>query len=341
MSTSWSERLSKDWVSYPKFRHNLWTTFSDEPDTTYVTVSHSKFSVPTSEAQIFLQMRSHCTGYNSLEQIAAKSSLQVEKVKSVLDSLNEAEVLRPGYRRFSELSEGERRELLFSACRIWSEQMAETSLLVDIQTGTVSSRVVLGWLLETYHYIKAFPAAVQLAADHATGELRDVLLEYAAQERGHEIYVLRTLEALGLRREEIEHSIPLVSTRLVDLLMRELFQKLPMAALLVAAIVEADGLTDEELGEFREALERHYGFAQSALLPLQEHMKVDDRLGHSSLARRHEPLIVVPDEDTLHDLVNKLHDLKHAFDVQKLEIKEYYSRTGNYFPRQFVDFFAI
>ena len=49
----------------------------------------------------------------------------------------------------------------------------------------------------------------------------------------------------------------------------------------------------------------------------------------------------IRDEQTLHDIVNKLHDLKHAFDVQKLEIEHYYARKGNYVPRQFVDFFAV
>ncbi|WP_437820127.1 iron-containing redox enzyme family protein [Sorangium sp. So ce1078] len=319
----------------------MWTAFSDEPETVYLTVSHSKFAVGADDAGVFLEMRSHCTGHNTVSQIAEKSGLGPEKVAHMVASLAEAGVLRPSYRYFSELSQDEIRRVLFAACRIWSEQLAETSIALDIRSGLVARRVVLGWLLETYHYIKAFPGAIQHAAAHASGELRGLLERYAAEERGHELYVARTLEAAGLTRAEIESSIPLVSTRLIDLLMRDLFTDQPIAALLVAAIVEADEIGDEDLRTFREATARHYGLGADALAPLQEHMKIDARLGHAELAARHAHLVVIEREDELHDLVNKLHDLKHAFDVQKLEIKEYYSRPGNYFPRQFVDFFAI
>lgn len=338
---NFAEYMSKDWQTYPKFRHNLWTTFESEPDKTYLTVSHSRFTVPFQEAQQFLRIRSHCTGHNTVEQIAQKGGLGLEKTKSILSSLREAGIFRASYKPFAELTEEEVREVLFSAARIWSEQLAETNIAVDLRSGILPRNVLHGWLLETYHYIRCFPDAVAHAARYAQGELRTVLEQYAEEERGHESFILRVLEGLGFRKAEVESSIPLTSTRLIDFLMKEMFQMFPAAALLVAAVVEADELEEPEADGFREDIARHYGVDPEVLLPLQKHMMVDSQLGHALLARKHAHLIVLPDEQTLHGTVNKLHDLKHAFDVQKLEIKEYYARVGNYIPRQAVDFFAI
>lgn len=341
MAAMWREKLSKNWLTHPKLRHNLWTVFDEEPDKTYLTVSHGTFEVPTQEAQTFLKMRRYCTGHNSVDAIIGKSRLNADCVRDILDSLAKADIFRPPYRGFHEMSDEERRSVLFDACRIWAEQMAETTLAVEIRSGDVPRSVVVGWLLETYHYIKTFPETIAYAARHADGQLREVLEAYASQERGHEAYVVRCLRALGFGDAEIDGSIPLVSTRLIDLLMRELFARTPMAALLVAAIVEADDLSDDEADSFRSAVARNYGFDADTLLPLQEHMMIDARLGHAELARRNAHLITVRDEDELHHLVNALHDIKHAFDLQKLEIMEYYSKSGNYIPRQFVDFFAV
>lgn len=47
------------------------------------------------------------------------------------------------------------------------------------------------------------------------------------------------------------------------------------------------------------------------------------------------------DRKDISDILNMIHDIKHAFDLQKLEIIEYYSHVGNYFPRQKVDYFGV
>lgn len=333
--------VSKEFNKYPKFRHNLWTAFSENSETTYLTVSHSKFEVPTSDAEKFLCIRSHCTGHNTVEEIAEKSGLDSEEVKNIIQPLIDNDILHLPVRRFESLDKQEIQETLMAGCRIWAEQLAENHIINEIANGTASKQVFMGWLLEMYHYIKNFPEAIELAAKHANGQLREVLEQYANEERGHEEFVTRTLVSLGFSRDEVEQSIPLVSTRTIDLLMRELFEIAPVAALLVAAIVEADELSEDDLLQFRNTIAGHYQVSADALIPFQEHMVIDERLGHANLANENLSLIKVDDAITLHRIVNGLHDVKHAFDLQKLEIKTYYSQMGNYIPRQFVDFFAI
>lgn len=333
--------FDKDWRTYPKFRHNLWTAFAAEPETTYLTVSQGVYEVPTPEAQRFLSIRSHCTGHNTIAEIARRSGVAENSVTEIVTSLHEADVTRPQYRRFADMTQDDLRDVLFAACRIWGEQLRETGMGPKLASGAVDRNVVIGWVLEMNHYVRNFPAAVAVAASHATGELQAVLADYAAQEFGHESFVVGSLVKLGFTAAEAETSIPLVSTRLIDLLMRELFAMLPCAALLLASIVEAGELEDGEAQSFFDTLAEKYSLPIEAFAPIQEHMIIDSQLGHAELAEKYRHLITIGSEEHLHEVMNKLHDIKHAFDLQQMEIEHYYSQRGNYIPRQYVDFFGI
>jgi len=333
--------FDKDFNKYPKFRHNLWSTPEDSSETTYLTVSHSIFEVATSEASKFLSIRSHCTGHNSIEDIAKKSGVSTNEVISLINPLIEANILHLPIRPVSSLSSEEIRDTLFAACRIWSEQLAETYISNEIAQGKVQKTVVLGWLLESYHYIKAFPNAVEFAANKADGKLKEILYKYAQEEKGHEEFVAQSLVRAGVSRQEVECSIPLVSTRTIELLMRELFEFEPCSVLLVARVIEAAEFDEQQVEEFKKSAVENYGFEKETFTPFFEHVRIDAELEHSELMEKYADLLEINSRSNLHTLVNKIHDLKHAFDLQKLEIKEYYSHVGNYFPRQFVDFFAI
>jgi pyrroloquinoline quinone (PQQ) biosynthesis protein C len=328
-------------VERPKFRHNLWTTYDELPDITYLAVSHGLYEVPTDQAKEFLKFRTYCTGHHSIEEISSLSGVSAPEVRKIVQSLADAEVLRPKYKSFSKLSADEIRKILFSAVAMWAEQLRETGIAAALVDGRLPKPALIGWLLETYHYINQFPAAIAYGAAHATGEMKEILNTYAKQETGHEIFVQRTLTNLGLSDAEVTTSIPLVSTRLIDFLMREMISEVPASALLLAGILEAGDLEDEEADEFFNRISEAYKVPASAFSPLREHMMIDAKLGHAELGNVHAHLIEFSSENELHDTVNRLHDIKHAFDLQKLEIEDYYCKQGDYIPRQFVDFFAV
>lgn len=331
----------KNFEQYPKFIHNLWT--HDEAwEHARLTVSHGKFDVPKDEAFKFFKVRSHCTGHNTVEEVAARCGLPVKEVQAMIKSLAEAQILHKSYRSLDSLTREEILRTLQDASRIWSEQLNDTYIGTKVFAGNASRNVSLGWLLENYHYVKAFPAALEVGARAAQGPLRDLIARYAREERGHEEFTLKTLIASGLTREEVVHSIPLVSTRAIDFLLRELFEFEPTAVLLVAAIIEAHDFDAGAIGTVKQNLHARHGFPLDALDPFFEHSRIDAQLGHAKLFHENsEMLLDTLDRGKLHQVINKIHDLKHAFDLQSLEIEEYYSKNGNYFPRQFVDFFAI
>ncbi|MET0405060.1 MAG: iron-containing redox enzyme family protein [Cystobacter sp.] len=319
---------------YPRLRENLWHLEPEEGRAVLIT-PESQFEVALPEAERFLRMRSFCNGHHTVEEIARGSGLPEQEVRATLASLEEARVLCEPAPSGGRVRPEVAREALVRACRIWGEELRLSYVGNELAQGGLSRTVLLGWLLEMYHYVHDFPEAIACAAMGARGALQEVLTRYAAQERGHEYFLVRTLENLGLGREEIETSTPLVSTRLVGLLMRDLFAIEPATALLVAALVEAQEFDEPRIQVFQEHISRLYGASPDALEPLFEHQRVDVQMGHARLLEDHLTLFEVDDLETLDRIVNGLHDLKHAFDLQGLEIKDYYGDLGGkYFPRQ-------
>jgi hypothetical protein len=147
----------KDFTIYPKFKHNLWTNYEDNPEVTYLILSHGSFEVPTQEANNFLKIRAWCTGYNSIASIAEKSNIPEADTKLMINSLMEIDALHLQFKDIATSSKKEIRNTLLSAIELWSEQLADTDISVDIFLGKTSKNVVIGWLLETYHYVKSFP----------------------------------------------------------------------------------------------------------------------------------------------------------------------------------------
>lgn len=153
--------------------------------------------------------------------------------------------------------------------------------------------------------------------------------------------MLQSLERMGYAQGEVIDSTPLVSTRAIDMLMRDLFALDPHTVLLVARVIEAVDFDEAQGEEFGIDVANHYGLPSDALAPFLAHVRIDASLGHGRMLEDHADLLSRVARERIHAIVNGLHDLKHAFDLQKLEIKDYYGHAGNYIPRQFVSYFAI
>lgn len=326
---------------YPKLRENVWHVHPSHNTAALIT-SRATYQVPAVAALHFLKMRSYFTGHHSLEAIAEKSGLSMEDMTALLQSLEPADIVYEASTSDKPVPVEHVRETFTQACRIWSQELALGYIGNEFARGELPKTVLIGWLLEMYHYIRDFPHAIEHGARCATGELQDILHRYAEEEKGHEEFVLRTLMNLGMSKAEVQTSIPLLSTRMIAFQMRELFEVEPSSALMVAAVLEAQEFNDAQIGAFKEHLRSHYGIQIDAMDPYFEHQRIDVGLGHAELLATHLDLIHVIDLQTLDQIVNKIHDLKHAFDLQSVEIKHYFTAlNGKYVPRQPVDFASI
>jgi hypothetical protein len=258
-------------------------------------------------------------------ELASTSNHSTSDIPSKLDNLSRKALI----------------EKLNNSTKIWSKQFASNHISQEIFLGNTSRHIVIGWLLETYHFIKSFPSALEVASNHAHGELKTLLTEYTRQEEGHEWFLLQCLLKAGLSKQDVEFSAPLVSTRSIEFLMKELFAIEPASALLVAHIVEEKNFDQEYMTIIARTLHDRHGFAIDMLKPFFDHISIDDMLGHHDLLKNNLKLLDEINPHNLHDILCKLHDIKLAFELQKMEIKDYYDKSINYIPKQHVDFFSI
>jgi pyrroloquinoline quinone (PQQ) biosynthesis protein C len=335
------QAVAMDPRRYPRLRENVWH-IDPLAESALLLTSKAQYEVPVPDALKFLKMRSYCTGLNSVEDIARLSGLSPEEVSSTLEALEAVDVLFAPTPEVTKLPVQEVRQLLLRACELWSGELRDHYIGNEFPEGTLPKEALIGWLFEMYHYIKDFPHAIAYAASRAKGRLRELLVRYSNEESGHEVFVLQTLMNMGLSREAVETSIPLLSTRMVGFLMRELFELEPSTVLLVAAVLEAQEFNEEQIQLFKESVQGHYGLSPDVFEPYFKHQKIDVGLGHAELLADNLELIEVDELSKLDQITNKLHDLKHAFDLQGVELKAYFTHLdGKYVPRQRVDFLSI
>lgn len=319
----------------PRLRENVWQVTPGEP-VAFVETSDGCYEIATEQALAFLRIRPHCTPHNSVAEIAARSDVPVPAVAAMLASLGTIGLTgnaspRPVIERLNRI------------VALWSNELARDFVGNALIEEELPRTVLIGWLLETYHYVRDFPDAIAAAAALAPeGKLRRLLERYADEERGHECFVLETLENIGLSRREVIESRPLVSTRMIGLLMRDLFAAAPASVLLMAALVEAQELPEDGADGAQALIETRYDLPKAALAPYFRHQSIDSQLGHQQLFEDNLDCFDIDDPATLDLVIDKLHDLKHGFDLQGLEIRHYYGAgDGAYLPRQPMSFGAI
>jgi Iron-containing redox enzyme len=328
-------------LGHPKLRENVWRIRADGHPSELETL-RGTFEVESGRALEFMKIRSHCTPHNSLDVIASRSGVPRGRVIADLFSLIEPGVLAAPDRCESTPSPRVVIDTLMKAAGLWGRELSAVLIGNQLRGTLLPRSLIQGWLLEMYHYIADFPVAIQFAADIAEGELREVLQRYAAEERGHERFVVRSLQALGLSPAEVQGSRPLASTRAVMLMMRSLFSIHPATALLLAHMVEASEAPQEDLRQLRQEIEAMQQLPEGALEPLFEHQAIDASLGHQTLLDRHRRFVPTGPRALLDQMVGALHDLKHMFELQMQEIVEYYGDLGGRFlPPQPVDYDSL
>lgn len=331
---------------FPRLRENIWHIGADAKpeDNSYLVTSKAQYEIPASYTMDFLKIRPFCTGHHSVAEIADCTGVSEETILAFIKTFEEIGLVyleNPGP---AVPDVQEVRDTLLRITELWAQELHSVYIANElVRDKGLSKDILVGWLIEMYHYVHDFPHALQHGARHATGNLRTILDRYATEELGHEHFVLQSLVNLGLNAEAVKNSVPLVSTRTIGLLMRELLEMEPAATLLAAALLEAADFDEKNIDLYKKRLSALYGIAENALDPYFKHQKIDYDLGHQKLLADNLQLVEMTDMQKLDEVVNKLHDLKHAFELQSAEIKAYYGAplNGRYIPRQRMTYQSI
>lgn len=334
--------MKNKYYEYPKFIHNLWTKFNNKKEVYYLSFLNNYYEVDTEKANNFLKFRSFCTGNNTIDEVSIKSNIDKNIIKGMLKEFKEIGMIRENEKDINEYNKNQILEKIKDACNLWREQLDETNIFHLIVKGETSYETFVGFLFECYHYIKLFPTVIKEAYDlEENKELKNEFYEFYKQELNHEEYVLSSLMKLGYKKHEVENSIPLVSTKNIIDHMKNLVKIHPFSLFFINKIIESDSDEKEINDKLKDIISNKFSINRDVLNTFFEHSSIDYKLSHYSLLEKNIAHFYLNENTISHDILNYLHDIKHCFDLQKLEILEYYNKIGNYIPRQKVDFFGV
>jgi hypothetical protein len=322
-------------------RENVW--YADlSQDTAELVTSSARYEVPLEDTLDFLKMRSYCTGHHAIEAIAERSGLVQDRVVDIVDALEQLDVLGHAAYPSGVVDVNVVRDMLQRGCALWGEELEVMHFCNGFLSGDLPPQAGTGWLTEAYHMSLAFPSAFTYGAECASGRLAQVIRQYAEATRGRERAVLESLERLGVSPAEVEGSTPMLSTRLIDFLMRELFSLVPESTLAVATVLEAGTFDVAKLEALATCLQTHYGLAPDCLAPWYAQQRRIRQQGRADILAANLELIAITDLVLLNRMTNQLHDLIHTIFLQGRELQAYYGPLyGAYLLRHPMTFEAI
>lgn len=136
----------------------------------------------------------------------------------------------------------------------WQNERSETSLATMIYDGQAPQNVLVGYTFEYYHVTRRCHECVSPAIAKSHGKTRRKALDFFIEEYRHDKLLLRSLTALGYKKEEIEDSKPLPYTHaLMNLLGKWAHTDL---LTFMAGIFLFEG-NDHEMLQYQEALAKY------------------------------------------------------------------------------------
>jgi len=326
----------------PVLKHCTTRSFSDDkPMLMIVGSEYFELTEEVGSREDFLTVKRYLDGRHTISQIAARAGVDEESVRDIVATFADLDLL--GKPRPMDFVPGpELVKQVEDACRMWGQQIGFHPLFSGLEAGTLRPEVLMGLLLETYHYINSAPKHIATAIAHCRDErLLPLLSQHFVDEWDHARHLLEGLKLAGLPRAHAETAYPVIGTWSLVNNLCEVARQDTLSYIAATALFEARA-DDYELG--RESLleaVRKAGFSEATVEPLLTHMRLDVEANHVGLfPEAVEILGDIPAADA-HRVVNNIHDLKHSFDQFHDQIVHFYSDISNHIPRSKMDFFLL
>lgn len=175
-------------------------------------------------------------------------------------------------------------ERFSAAFTVWNQRLFSHPLWLSLVEGTASRALIIGWVLETYHFIRGACARLPLAVAHCpAGPQRDVLSGHFSEEYNHDELFLTSLRALDVDEEVVRTTPPLPGTLAVIDAMREAARRDVVAYSVCSGLLESTGSDAARGRQFYNLLEAHYGALGDFVEPMRRHVDLDEGFGHGSV----------------------------------------------------------
>ncbi|BEL07200.1 hypothetical protein Q0Z83_053910 [Actinoplanes sichuanensis] len=221
----------------------------------------------------------HCDGERTVRDIATAVSAPAEAVLRSLTALYERGVVADA--GFAPVPAQLYQEHAVAYGRTLRTRMSEKA---DLLGGELNRRMLLGSLVETYHFVSSAPYHIGAAVAHAAdASVRDALAELFSSEARHGRDLEVGLLAAGMTPDEIARSLPLPGTQNVMNFLYALAST-DLLSYAVCASVNESPKTDTAIKEGWDELIALDLLPRAALEPFRGHELEDEESDHASIA---------------------------------------------------------
>jgi len=289
----------------------------------------------------FFAVRRYLDGRHTIAEIAQNSGVDKDSVTQIVSAFSELGLLRNA-QPVEAIDGSVFAEQIDASCQMWAKQLGHHRLFAGLEAGTMRREVLLGLILETYHYVSAAPRHIATAIANCDDiRLTGLLSDYFSDERSHGELFVDALSRLGIPAEHVSDANPLTGTLSLINNLCAIAASSTLSYIACTSLFEARGADFDEGADSMRRVARVAGYPEEAVEPLLTHMRIDLRAGHVALIDKAMEIAGAVPAHLAHRVVNDLHNLKHSYDQFHDQIVQYYSNIGNHIPRLYVDYFSL
>jgi hypothetical protein len=167
----------------------------------------------------------------------------------------------------------------------WNQQLFSGLLWTSLFNGTAEDRVVDGWLIESYHFIRGANARLSYAAAQASDErIREIFARHSVEEYNHHEFFAESLRRRGFDPVIVDRVGPLPTTRAVIEMARFAARVDCLAYAACSGLLESTGSDVEKGRAFYYAVGQHFDADKTDFVaPMLKHLELDEAYGHGSV----------------------------------------------------------
>lgn len=324
----------------PRLRHCTLIEDASSGITTLV-VGRDHFSLECQgDRKKFLELKSWFDGRHSISEIAVKTGLPVQDVFGVVDTFISSGLLqqREAEGRIAVADFTRRVE---ESSLMWRRQIGLHQLFGGLAEGLYRQEVLLGLLIEAYHYVRLLPRVLAAVAPQMEdSSFRRIVAEYALEEMDHHLEYRKSLLQVDRIARHLETAHPTVGTLSLIRNFESVGRRSELSLVCCLQLIEARRSEMDAAEQDLRKIAGKYGY-EHLIEPFVSHMRADVDLAHAGILDSALGQTEWVAANDAHVAVNDMHDIKHAFDAFHDSIVQYYGDISNYIPRPTVDYFAL
>lgn len=272
-------------LSQPKFRPGVTTEIGPNAVALRIGETNCAFAFETAEAPAVARLIGQlATGGIAIDAMIAGVPEIAEKVPELLQAFDAARLLIESTPRTAGLTSGAQlyREIRRVAERV-TLRVARSAFHAALVERRATREQLIGYALEYFYIVKAAPGLIGPAlATAMTRRERDLLQGFLKSELGHDAFLGRALEAVGISPAELETHQPLPTTFALCAALGVYARQHPLSFKAVLFLFEVAQATFVDAFDERC---RELDLPAAFYLPLRDHADLNADYDHADISR--------------------------------------------------------